>query len=153
MAESESLEKLFNKMETGFSAKLRMDPLSEAGIDKVRHLLETDPALYEYMLLKESKDDANFKAVSYEQSNLIRTVMTTLKEKEHRDNETLNAMYSIIEKQGRDIKSLRRWKWMFFVNLCVLIYIALYVLHKQDPEATNHALEFLKTIGKFISFI
>ena len=118
MAESESLEKLFNKMDMGFSAKLKVDPLSEAGIDKVRHLLETDPALYEYMLLKESKDDANFKA-----------------------------------KQGKEIKSLKRWKWMFFINLGIMVYLALYWLHKQDPEATNHALEFIKALGKFISII
>lgn len=153
MAESESLEKLFNKMDMGFSAKLKVDPLSEAGIDKVRHLLETDPALYEYMLLKESKDDANFKAMSYEQSSLIRTVMTALKEKDHRDNETMNAMYSIMEKQGKEIKSLKRWKWMFFINLGIMVYLALYWLHKQDPEATNHALEFIKALGKFISII
>lgn len=148
---AESLDDLLAKTEAGFSVMLQNAPMNNESLDKIQHLIEKDPALYQYFLLKESSDASTRQLMQYEHSTTLRSMIMYFKEFEHRDEETKIALYTLIDQHSKDIKALKTWKWVAIGCLGFAITVGfwgLYILHQEGAEAV---IRFIKAVGSVIN--
>lgn len=148
---AESLDDLLAKSESSFSVMLQSTPTNSESLDKIQHLIETDPALYQYFLLKESSDASTRQMMQYEHSTTIRSMIMYFKDYEHKDRETKIALYALIEQQAKEIKSLKMWKWITIGSLgfaTTVGFWGLFILHREGAEAV---IRFIKALGSVIN--
>ena len=148
---AESLDDLLAKSESSFSIILQNAPMNNESLDKIQHLIEKDPALYQYFLLKESSDASTRQLMQYEHSSSLRSMIMYFKEFEHKDQETKLALYTLIEEHSKDIKALKMWKWITIGSLgfaATVGFWGLYILHQEGAEAV---IRFIKALGSVIN--
>ena len=148
---AESLDDLLAKSESSFSVILQNAPMNNESLDKIQHLIEKDPALYQYFLLKESSDASTRQMMQYEHSTTLRSMIMYFKEFEHKDEETKIALYTLIEDLRKDVKNLKTWKWITIGSLCFAATVGfwgLYILHREGAEAV---IRFIKALGSVIN--
>lgn len=149
---SESLDDLLNRVDSRFSIALRTPSNTNESLDKVQHLLEKDPSLYQYILLKESNDSSFKQVLQYEQATATRTIINHIREMDKKHRETMGAMYTIIENQSKELAGLKRIKYAFFGILGFLVIVGFWGLYVIDNAAGDAVLKLLKIIFSAIPF-
>ena len=149
---SESLDDLLNRVDSRFSVTLHAPSNTNETLDKVQHLLEKDPSLYQYILLKESNDSSFRHVMQYEQATNTRTIINHIKEMDKKHRDTMGAMYTIIEKQSKELAGLKRIKYAFFGILGFLVMVGFWGMYIIDNAAGDAVLKLLKIIFSAIPF-
>lgn len=149
---SESLDDLLNRVDSRFSITLQTPSNTNETLDKVQHLLEKDPSLYQYILLKESNDTSFKQVLQYEQATTTRTIINHIREMDKKHRETMGAMYTIIEKQSKELAGLKRIKYAFFGILGFLVIVGFWGLYVIDNKAGDAVIKFIKAVASAIPF-
>jgi hypothetical protein len=149
---SESLDDLLNRVDSRFSITLQTPSNTNETLDKVQHLLEKDPSLYQYILLKESNDTSFKQVLQYEQATTIRTIINHIREMDKKHRETMGAMYTIIENQSKELAGLKRIKYAFFGILGFLVIVGFWGLYVIDNKAGDAVIKFIKAVASAIPF-
>lgn len=149
---SESLDDLLNRVDSRFSITLQTPSNTNETLDKVQHLLEKDPSLYQYILLKESNDSSFKQVLQYEQATATRTIINHIREMDKKHRETMGAMYTIIEKQSKELAGLKRIKYAFFGILGFLVIVGFWGLYVIDNKAGDAVIKFIKAVASAIPF-
>lgn len=149
---SESLDGLLNRVDSRFSITLQTPLNTNETLDKVQHLLEKDPSLYQYILLKESNDTSFRHVMQYEQATNTRTIINHIREMDKKHRETMGAMYTIIEKQSKELAGLKRIKYAFFGILGFLVIVGFWGLYVIDNKAGDAVIKFIKAVASAIPF-
>lgn len=149
---SESLDDLLDRVDSRFSITLQTPSNTNETLDKVQHLLEKDPSLYQYILLKESNDSSFKQVLQYEQVTATRTIINHIKEMDKKHRETMGAMYTIIEKQSKELAGLKRIKYAFFGILGFLVIVGFWGLYVIDNKAGDAVIKFIKAVASAIPF-
>ena len=147
---AESLDDLLAKSESSFSVMLQNAPMNNESLDKIQHLIEKDPALYQYFLLKESSDASTRQMMQYEHSTTLRSMIMYFKEFEHKDQETKMALYTLIDKNTKEIKSLKMWKWIAIGSLILVVVVGFWGIYVIDHEGAKAVTDFVKALGSVI---
>lgn len=149
---SESLDDLLNRVDSRFSITLQTPSNTNETLDKVQHLLEKDPSLYQYILLKESNDSSFKQVLQYEQATATRTIINHIREMDKKHRETMGAMYTIIENQSKELAGLKRIKYAFFGILGFLVIVGFWGLYVIDNKAGDAVIKFIKAVASAIPF-
>lgn len=149
---SESLDDLLNRVDSRFSITLQTPSNTNETLDKVQHLLEKDPSLYQYILLKESNDTSFKQVLQYEQATATRTIINHIREMDKKHRETMGAMYTIIENQSKELAGLKRIKYAFFGILGFLVIVGFWGLYVIDNKAGDAVIKFIKAVASAIPF-
>lgn len=149
---SESLDDLLNRVDSRFSITLQTPSNTNETLDKVQHLLEKDPSLYQYILLKESNDSSFKQVLQYEQATTTRTIINHIREMDKKHRETMGAMYTIIENQSKELAGLKRIKYAFFGILGFLVIVGFWGLYVIDNKAGDAVIKFIKAVASAIPF-
>ena len=149
---SESLDDLLNRVDSRFSITLQTPSNTNETLDKVQHLLEKDPSLYQYILLKESNDSSFKQVLQYEQATATRTIINHIKEMDKKHRETMGAMYTIIENQSKELAGLKKIKYAFFGILGFLVIVGFWGLYVIDNKAGDAVIKFIKAVASAIPF-
>ena len=149
---SESLDDLLNRVDSRFSITLQTPSNTNETLDKVQHLLEKDPSLYQYILLKESNDTSFRHVMQYEQATNTRTIINHIREMDKKYRETMGAMYTIIENQSKELAGLKRIKYAFFGILGFLVIVGFWGLYVIDNKAGDAVIKFIKAVASAIPF-
>lgn len=149
---SESLDDLLDRVDSRFSITLQTPSNTNETLDKVQHLLEKDPSLYQYILLKESNDTSFRHVMQYEQATNTRTIINHIREMDKKHRETMGAMYTIIEKQSKELAGLKRIKYAFFGILGFLVIVGFWGLYVIDNKAGDAVIKFIKAVASAIPF-
>lgn len=149
---SESLDDLLDRVDSRFSITLQTPSNTNETLDKVQHLLEKDPSLYQYILLKESNDSSFKQVLQYEQATTTRTIINHIREMDKKHRETMGAMYTIIEKQSKELAGLKRIKYAFFGILGFLVIVGFWGLYVIDNKAGDAVIKFIKAVASAIPF-
>lgn len=149
---SESLDDLLNRVDSRFSITLQTPSNTNETLDKVQHLLEKDPSLYQYILLKESNDTSFKQVLQYEQATTTRTIINHIREMDKKHRETMGAMYTIIENQSKELAGLKRIKYAFFGILGFLVIVGFWGLYVIDNKAGDAVIKFIKAVASAIPF-
>lgn len=149
---SESLDDLLNRVDSRFSITLQTPSNTNETLDKVQHLLEKDPSLYQYILLKESNDTSFKQVLQYEQATATRTIINHIREMDKKHRETMGAMYTIIENQSKELAGLTRIKYAFFGILGFLVIVGFWGLYVIDNKAGDAVIKFIKAVASAIPF-
>ena len=148
---AESLDDLLAKSESSFSVILQNAPMNNESLDKIQHLIEKDPALYQYFLLKESSDASTRQMMQYEHSTTLRSMIMYFKEFEHKDQETKVALYTLIDQNTKEIKSLKMWRWIAIGSICFACTVGFWGLYILHPEGAEAVIRFVKALGSVIN--
>ena len=148
----ESLDDLLNRVDSRFSITLQTPSNTNETLDKVQHLLEKDPSLYQYILLKESNDSSFKQVLQYEQATTTRTIINHIREMDKKHRETMGAMYTIIENQSKELAGLKRIKYAFFGILGFLVIVGFWGLYVIDNKAGDAVIKFIKAVASAIPF-
>lgn len=148
---AESLDDLLAKTESSFSVMLQSTPANNESLDKIQHLIEKDPQLYQYFLLKESSDASTRQLMQYEHASNMRAIIGYFKDYRRKDRETKVALYNIIEQQGKEINSLKRIKWFFIGNTIFVALVVFWGLYIINPEAAEAVIRLVKACGNLIN--
>lgn len=149
---SESLDDLLDRVDSRFSITLQTPSNTNETLDKVQHLLEKDPSLYQYILLKESNDTSFKQVLQYEQATGTRTIINHIREMDKKHRETMGAMYTIIENQSKELAGLKRIKYAFFGILGFLVIVGFWGLYVIDNKAGDAVIKFIKAVASAIPF-
>lgn len=149
---SESLDDLLNRVDSRFSITLQTPSNTNETLDKVQHLLEKDPSLYQYILLKESNDSSFKQVLQYEQATATRTIINHIREMDKKHRETMGAMYTIIENQSKELAGLKRIKYAFFGILGFLVIVGFWGLYVIDNKAGDAVIKFIRAVASAIPF-
>lgn len=149
---SESLDDLLDRVDSRFSITLQTPSNTNETLDKVQHLLEKDPSLYQYILLKESNDTSFKQVLQYEQATTTRTIINHIREMDKKHRETMGAMYTIIEKQSKELAGLKKIKYAFFGILGFLVIVGFWGLYVIDNKAGDAVIKFIKAVASAIPF-
>ena len=149
---SESLDDLLDRVDSRFSITLQTPSNTNETLDKVQHLLEKDPSLYQYILLKESNDSSFKQVLQYEQATATRTIINHIREMDKKHRETMGAMYTIIENQSKELAGLKRIKYAFFGILGFLVIVGFWGLYVIDNKAGDAVIKFIKAVASAIPF-
>lgn len=149
---SESLDDLLNRVDSRFSITLQTPSNTNETLDKVQHLLEKDPSLYQYILLKESNDTSFKQVLQYEQATATRTIINHIREMDKKHRDTMGAMYTIIENQSKELAGLKRIKYAFFGILGFLVIVGFWGLYVIDNKAGDAVIKFIKAVASAIPF-
>lgn len=149
---SESLDDLLERVDSRFSITLQTPSNTNETLDKVQHLLEKDPSLYQYILLKESNDTSFKQVLQYEQATATRTIINHIREMDKKHIETMGAMYTIIENQSKELAGLKRIKYAFFGILGFLVIVGFWGLYVIDNKAGDAVIKFIKAVASAIPF-
>lgn len=149
---SESLDDLLDRVDSRFSITLQTPSNTNETLDKVQHLLEKDPSLYQYILLKESNDTSFKQVLQYEQATATRTIINYIREMDKKHRETMGAMYTIIENQSKELAGLKRIKYAFFGILGFLVIVGFWGLYVIDNKAGDAVIKFIKAVTSAIPF-
>lgn len=149
---SESLDDLLNRVDSRFSITLQTPSNTNETLDKVQHLLEKDPSLYQYILLKESNDSSFKQVLQYEQATATRTIINHIREMDKKHRETMGAMYTIIENQSKELAGLKKIKYAFFGILGFLVIVGFWGLYVIDNKAGDAVIKFIKAVASAIPF-
>ena len=149
---SESLDDLLDRVDSRFSITLQTPSNTNETLDKVQHLLEKDPSLYQYILLKESNDTSFKQVLQYEQATTTRTIINHIREMDKKHRETMGAMYTIIEKQSKELAGLKRIKYAFFGILGFLVIVGFWGLYVIDNKAGDAVIKFIRAVASAIPF-
>lgn len=149
---SESLDDLLDRVDSRFSITLQTPPNTNETLDKVQHLLEKDPSLYQYILLKESNDSSFKQVLQYEQATTTRTIINHIREMDKKHRETMGAMYTIIKNQSKELAGLKRIKYAFFGILGFLVIVGFWGLYVIDNKAGDAVIKFIKAVASAIPF-
>lgn len=149
---SESLDDLLDRVDSRFSITLQTPSNTNETLDKVQHLLEKDPSLYQYILLKESNDTSFKQVLQYEQATATRTIINHIREMDKKHRETMGAMYTIIENQSKELAGLKRIKYAFFGILGFLVIVGFWGLYVIDNKAGDAVIKFIKAVASAIPF-
>nr|DAR73869.1 MAG TPA: hypothetical protein [Caudoviricetes sp.] len=149
---SESLDDLLDRVDSRFSITLQTPSNTNETLDKVQHLLEKDPSLYQYILLKESNDTSFKQVLQYEQATTTRTIINHIREMDKKHRETMGAMYTIIENQSKELAGLKRIKYAFFGILGFLVIVGFWGLYVIDNKAGDAVIKFIKAVASAIPF-
>lgn len=149
---SESLDDLLDRVDSRFSITLQTPSNTNETLDKVQHLLEKDPSLYQYILLKESNDTSFKQVLQYEQVTATRTIINHIKEMDKKHRDTMGAMYTIIEKQSKELAGLKRIKYAFFGILGFLVIVGFWGLYVIDNKAGDAVIKFIRAVASAIPF-
>lgn len=149
---SESLDDLLDRVDSRFSITLQTPSNTNETLDKVQHLLEKDPSLYQYILLKESNDSSFKQVLQYEQATTTRTIINHIREMDKKHRETMGAMYTIIENQSKELAGLKRIKYAFFGILGFLVIVGFWGLYVIDNKAGDAVIKFIKAVASAIPF-
>lgn len=149
---SESLDDLLDRVDSRFSITLQTPSNTNETLDKVQHLLEKDPSLYQYILLKESNDTSFKQVLQYEQATATRTIINHIREMDKKHRETMGAMYTIIENQSKELAGLKRIKYAFFGILGFLVIVGFWGLYVIDNKAGDAVIKFIRAVASAIPF-
>lgn len=149
---SESLDDLLDRVDSRFSITLQTPSNTNETLDKVQHLLEKDPSLYQYILLKESNDTSFKQVLQYEQATATRTIINHIREMDKKHRETMGAMYTIIENQSKELAGLKKIKYAFFGILGFLVIVGFWGLYVIDNKAGDAVIKFIKAVASAIPF-
>lgn len=149
---SESLDDLLNRVDSRFSITLQTPSNTNETLDKVQHLLEKDPSLYQYILLKESNDSSFKQVLQYEQATATRTIINHIREMDKKHRETMGAMYTIIENQSKELAGLKKIKYAFFGILGFLVIVGFWGLYVIDNKAGDAVIKFIRAVASAIPF-
>lgn len=149
---SESLDDLLDRVDSRFSITLQTPSNTNETLDKVQHLLEKDPSLYQYILLKESNDSSFKQVLQYEQVTATRTIINHIKEMDKKHRDTMGAMYTIIENQSKELAGLKRIKYAFFGILGFLVIVGFWGLYVIDNKAGDAVIKFIRAVASAIPF-
>nr|DAX15746.1 MAG TPA: hypothetical protein [Caudoviricetes sp.] len=144
---AESLDDLLAKTESGFSVMLQNTPANNESLSKIQHLIEKDPSLYQYVLLKESADTSARQIIQYEHASNMRAMINYFKEFERKDKETKMALYTIIEQHGKDIKAMKIMKYVLIGQTVFSFTIGFWGLYTINPDAGEAVIKFIKALG------
>ena len=148
---AESLDNLLAKSESSFSVMLQNAPTNSESLNRIQHLIEKDPQLYQYFLLKESSDASTRQLMQYEHSSNMRAIIGYFKDYRRKDRETKVALYNIIEQQGKEIKSLKMMKWFFIGNTLFVVLVVFWGLYTINPQAAEAVIRLVKACGSLIN--
>ena len=149
---SESLDDLLDRVDSRFSITLQTPSNTNETLYKVQHLLEKDPSLYQYILLKESNDTSFKQVLQYEQATATRTIINHIREMDKKHRETMGAMYTIIENQSKELAGLKRIKYAFFGILGFLVIVGFWGLYVIDNKAGDAVIKFIRAVASAIPF-
>lgn len=140
------LHSIFENLEEKFSSVVEYDPFKDNdAYKKIEHLLENDKELYQYLLIKDSRDMTNMRIIVKELSTALKTGFDhTDKLKEDVDGVKI-AIGTIDEKISKLDK-------LFYIHLfygCLFLFTVLFVLASIHPVAFQLVTEFIKNINIF----
>lgn len=140
------LHSIFDNLEKKFSSVVEYDPFKDSDAYKrIEHLLESDKELYQYLLIKDSRDVTNIRLIVKELTTALRTGF----DHTNRLQEDIDNVKTTVDRIDSKMKKIDKLFYIHLVYAGLFLFTVLFVLAAIHPSAFKLVTEFVKNISIF----